>query len=146
MSKKAMAPLFVCLFLTSLGMARGTTLPITCNLDYYVSTESGQLSETPGARVCPVRVTFANGGTTTRTYACTVPAGQFSCSLTVDPQASGVPTGFTPQSAATSLLYSDTEQDNGCIYDPGYPSAQVNNMMGNIQVIVLHRFDCATRP
>src|SRR5437764_2765271 len=107
MSKRALAPLFVCLFLASVGIAHGTSLPIYCNLDYYVSTQSGMLSASPLARICPVKVIFSNGGGSTgRTYACTIPAGQTSCSLTVDPQASGVPLSFTPQSADTSLLYS----------------------------------------
>ncbi|HEX3554566.1 MAG TPA: hypothetical protein VIA62_15190 [Thermoanaerobaculia bacterium] len=146
MSKRALAPLFVCLFLAAAGIAHAGSLPIYCFLDYYVSTQSGMLSASPVARICPVKVTFSNGaGFTGRTYACTIPAGQTSCSLTVDPQASGVPVSFTPQSAATSLLYSSIEADNGCVYDTDYPSARVDTMMMT-QVLVGHRFDCATRP
>jgi hypothetical protein len=147
MSKRAMMPLFVCLFLAAAGIAHAGSLPIFCNLDYYVSTQSGALSASPRVRVCPVKVTFSDGvGSTGRTYACAIPAGQFSCSLTVDPQASGVPASFTPRSAYSALLHSNTEEDNGCVYDPDYPSARIDTMMGNTQVIVLHRFDCAQRP
>jgi hypothetical protein len=146
MLKRAIAPLFVGLFLAAAGIAQAGSLPIFCNLDYYVSTQSGALSASPRDRVCPVKVSFSNGaGTTGRTYSCTVPAGQFSCSMTVDPQASGVPLSFTPQSAYTALLHSSTEEDNGCVYDPDYPSARIDTMMGT-QVIVLHRFDCTQRP
>lgn len=146
MLKRTVAPLFVGLCLAAAGIAQAGSLPITCNLDYYVSTVSGALSATPRDRVCPVKVTFSNGaGSTDRTYACTILAGQTSCSVTVDPQASGVPTSFTPQSAYTALLRSSTEEDNGCVYDPGYPSATINTMLGT-QVFVLHRFDCAQRP
>ncbi|HEX4965135.1 MAG TPA: hypothetical protein VF173_30280 [Thermoanaerobaculia bacterium] len=146
MSKRTMAPLFLGLFLAAAGIAQAGSLPIFCNLDYYVSTQSGALSASPRARVCPVKVSFSDGvGVTGRTYACTIPAGQFSCSVTVDPQASGVPATFTAQSAYTALLHSSTEENNGCVYDLGYPSAQINVMMGT-QVIVLHRFDCSQRP
>jgi hypothetical protein len=75
-----------------------------------------------------------------------VPTGQFSCSFTVDPSASWVPAGFTPQSAYTASLYSSTEENAGCVYDIDYPSASIYTMMGNTQVIVLHRFDCTSRP
>ncbi|HSS47613.1 MAG TPA: hypothetical protein VLX28_01580 [Thermoanaerobaculia bacterium] len=147
MLKRDVAPLLIGLFLAVAGIAQAGSLPIYCNLDYYVSTVSGMLSETPRDRVCPVKVTFSNGsgGSTERTYGCTIPAGQFSCSVTVDPQASGVPTGWAPQSVYTTLLHSSTEEDNGCVYDPGYPSAQILTMMGT-QVNILHRFDCTTRP
>ena len=72
--------------------------------------------------------------------------GQTSCSLTVNPAASSVPTGFTPQSATTAPLYSSTEEDAGCVYDAGYPSAQLNTMMGTTSLIVHHRFDCTSTP
>lgn len=144
--KRTVAPLFVGLLLAVAGIAQAGSLPITCNLDYYVSTVSGALSATPRDRVCPVKVTFSNGsGSTGRTYSCTVLAGQTTCSVTVDPQASGVPTGWGPQSVYTSLLHSSTEENNGCVYDPGYPSATISTMFGT-QVFILHRFDCTTRP
>ena len=144
--KRTVAPLFVGLFLAVAGIAQASSLPIYCNLDYYVSTGSGALSATPRDRVCPVKVIFSNGaGSTGRTYACTVLAGQTSCSMTVNPQASGVPSSFTPQSAYTTFLHSSTEEDNGCVYDPGYPSAVIDTMMGT-QVIVGHRFDCTQLP
>jgi hypothetical protein len=144
---KKSAVSFVGLFLVSAGLALATNLPILCNLDYYVSTGSAAISATPRDRVCAVKVIFSNGGGTTgRTYSCTVPTGQTSCSLTADPSASGVPTSFTPQSAYTAPLYSSTEEDSGCVYDPGYPSAQISTMMGNTQLIVHHRFDCTSAP
>ena len=105
MLKKA-AVSFVGLFVVSAGLALATNLPILCNLDYYVSMGSAAISATPRARVCAVKVIFSNGsGTTGRTYSCTISTGQTSCSLTADPSASGVPTGFTPQSAYTASLY-----------------------------------------
>ena len=113
MLKKA-ALSFVSLFLVSAGLALATNLPILCNLDYYVSTGSAAISATPRDRVCAVKVIFSNGsGTTGRTYSCTISTGQTSCSLTADPSASGVPTGFTPQSAYTASLYSSTEEGSG---------------------------------
>jgi hypothetical protein len=141
------APLLLALSLASAGMANATSLPILCNLDYYVSTGSASLSATPRDRVCAVQVIFSNGGgTTSRTYSCTVATGQTSCSLTVNPAASSVPSGFTPQSASTAPLYSSTEEDAGCVYDAGYPSAQISTMMGTTSLTVHHRFDCTSTP
>jgi hypothetical protein len=138
---------FFGLSLVSAGLSFAANLPILCNLDYYVSTQSGAISATPRNRTCPVKVIFSNGfGTTSRTYSCVIPAGQTSCSMTVDPAASGVPGSFAATSAYTAYLYSATEEDAGCVYDEGYPSGQINNMMGNLQVIAHHRFDCTSVP
>ena len=99
MSKnRSLAPLLLALFLASAGRVNATSLPILCNLDYYVSTTSGALSATPRSRVCAVRVVFSNGGgSTSRTYSCTVATGQTSCSFTVDPAASSIPWAEPPQ-------------------------------------------------
>ena len=148
MLKKA-AMSFCGLFVVSAGLCLGTTLPITCFIDYYVSTQDASLSATPRDRVCAVKVIFSDGyGTTGRTYSCVVPEGQFSCSITIDPAASWVPASFVPHSAYTASLYSSTEEAAGCVYDPDYPSAQVNTMMGMMppQVFAGHRFDCTSRP
>jgi hypothetical protein len=60
---------FFGLSLLSAGLCLGANLPILCNLDYYISTQSAALSETPRDRVCPVKVIFSDGaGTTSRTY------------------------------------------------------------------------------
>jgi hypothetical protein len=144
---KKVAVSFFGLSLFSAGLCLATSLPITCFLDYYVSTSSGALSATARDRVCPVKVIFSNGsGTTGRTYSCTVLNGGTSCSITVDPSASGVPSGFTPQSAYTASIYSGTEEGLGCVYDVDYPYAQVSTMMGSTQVFAHHRFDCTSHP
>lgn len=146
MLKKAVVS-FIGLSLVSAGLSFAANLPILCNLDYYVSTQSAAISATPRDRVCPVKVIFTNGGgSTSRTYSCVVLSGQTSCSMTVDPAASYVPLSFAPTSAYSASLYSATEENAGCVYDEGYPSGRVNNMMGNLQVIVHHRFDCTSQP
>jgi hypothetical protein len=146
MLKKAVVSLFG-LSLVSASLSFAANLPILCNLDYYVSTQSGAISATPRDRTCPVKVIFSNGfGTTGRTYSCVIPTGQTSCSITVNPAASSVPLSFAPTSAYTASLYSATEEDAGCVYDETYPSARIDNMMGNLQVIVHHRFDCTSVP
>jgi hypothetical protein len=143
---KQAAVSFFGLSLFSAALCLATSLPITCDLDYYVSTSGAGLSATARDRVCPVKVIFSNGaGTTGRTYSCTVLSGNTSCSITVDPSASGVPSGFTPQSAYTAAIYSGTEEGLGCVYDVGYPYAEVDTMLST-QVIAHHRFDCTSAP
>lgn len=141
--------------------ARATTYQFSCSIGYMVSTQNGSLSSTPIDRVCTAQVVFMNAGRsgeTSRSYSCTVLAGTSSCSLTIDPAASGVPAGFTPAAVATAPLHSATEESNGCTYlildgfaNPPqlYPSATVltGPMPGMPPLIdVLHYFDCTTRP
>lgn len=145
------------LLLAGAERAGATTLPLTCNLDYLVSTVSGALSATPRDRVCTAEIVFANGsgGTTSRDYGCKITAGNTSCSLAIDPSASGVPAGFLPATVVTAPLYSSTEETNGCTYyilsgagtasQTLYPSATILTMPMT-SVNILHRFDCVTRP
>ena len=138
-----------------------STFPFTCTLDYMVSTDSGMLSDTPVDRVCTAQIVFmdsTHSGETSREYACTVAAGTSSCTATIDPSLSGVPSSFSPTAVATAPLYSSLEESHGCTYaildgfatpPQLYPSAQVMTMpmpMSGLQVNVIHRFDCTSRP
>lgn len=136
--------------------AVATTFPFTCNLGYEVSTSgSSALHDTPQDRVCAVEIVYSNGsGATTRTYSCTVAASTSSCTVTIDPSASSVPSGFSPTSAVTAPLHSSVEESNGCVYlivdpfstPPGrYPSATVLTMP-SLEVVVTHYFDCTSVP
>ncbi len=151
------------LLLLGVAAAAGaTTYPFICNLGYTVSTSgSGALNNTPRDRVCAVEVIFQNSGgsaATTRTYSCTVAASTSSCSATIDPSASSVPSGWTPAAAVTAPMHSSTEEANGCVYSIDNPfstpptqdptASIVSGPMpgGTPTIDVTHYFDCTSVP
>jgi hypothetical protein len=150
----------VCAVLLLLGTAAAagaSTFPFTCSLGYEVSTVSGALNDTPRDRVCTAEIVFENsGGTseTSRSYSCTVAASTSSCTVTIDPSASGVPAGFSPTAVVTAPMHSATEENNGCTYlilngfsapPTLYPTATIFTSP-SLEVVVLHYFDCTSVP
>ncbi|HTQ79799.1 MAG TPA: hypothetical protein VMM92_07370, partial [Thermoanaerobaculia bacterium] len=132
--------------------------PFTCSIGYVVSTSgSGALHDTPRDRVCTAEIVYKDStgsASTTRDYSCVVLANNSSCTATIDPSASSVPTGFSPAAVVTAPLHSSTEEDNGCTYlildsfatpPTRYPSATISTMP-SLQVFVLHYFDCTSVP
>src|ERR1700753_2452903 len=132
------------------------TSPTTCTTQYQVSTAGGTLYNTPIDRVCTAEIVFQNSTHTaakTRTYSCTIPAGNVDCTTIVDPTASGVPSSYSPVSAVTAPLHSSIEELHGCTYQvlnaftsPPILYPQVLIETDTLEVIVNHDFDCTSVP
>lgn len=151
-------PVCALLLLGTAAAAGATTFPFTCSLGYEVSASgSGALNDTPRDRVCTAEIVFQNSSgsaETSRSYSCTIAASTSSCTTTIDPGASGVPSGFSPTAAVTAPMHSTTEETNGCTYlildgfstpPQLYPTAAVVTMP-SLGVDVLHYFDCTSVP
>jgi hypothetical protein len=138
------------------SVANAATFPITCTLQYQVSTAGGSAYNTPADRVCTAEIVFQNSTHTaakTRTYSCTIPAGNVDCTTIVDPTASGVPSSYTPVSVVTAPLHSSIEELHGCTYQvlnalvtPPTLYPQVLIETDTLEVVVNHYFDCTSVP